>query len=73
MEMSAEYIVVFEPEEKGGWTASVPDLPGCLADGDTYEEALVSIRESIALWIETAKSKGWRVPEPLAKTQRIAV
>ena len=71
--MSAEYIVVFEPEEDGGWTASVPDLPGCLADGDSYEAALASIRESIVLWIETARSKGWSIPEPMVKTQRIAV
>jgi predicted RNase H-like HicB family nuclease len=73
MEMSAEYIVVFEPDPDGGWVASVPDLAGCFADGNTYEEAEVSIRVAIGLWIETAKAKGWRIPKPMAKTTRVAI
>lgn len=70
--MTNEYIVVLEPDEDG-WTASVPDLPGCLSDGNTYEEASESIREAIRLWIETAQSKGWPIPAPRTKIQRVAV
>ena len=42
----------------------VPDLPGCLADGETREEAVANAREVIAEWIETAGELGRPIPEP---------
>jgi predicted RNase H-like HicB family nuclease len=44
--------VVLEPSEEGGFTASVPSLPGCISEGDTREEALRNIREAIELYLE---------------------
>jgi predicted RNase H-like HicB family nuclease len=44
--------VVLEPSEEGGFTASVPSLPGCISEGDTREEALQNIREAIELYLE---------------------
>lgn len=44
--------------------AAVPELPGCLADGTTYEEALKAIEDEIGIWLETARLEGWRIPEP---------
>jgi predicted RNase H-like HicB family nuclease len=41
--------VVLEPSEEGGFTASVPSLPGCISEGETREEALRNIREAIEL------------------------
>ncbi len=44
--------IVLEPSEDGGFTASVPSLPGCISEGDTREEALRNIREAIELYLE---------------------
>ena len=44
--------VVLEPSEEGGFTASVPSLPGCISEGDTREEALRNIREAVELYLE---------------------
>lgn len=41
------YKVIFGPAEEGGYTAYVPSLPGCISEGDTYEEALKNIKEAI--------------------------
>ncbi len=67
-----EYVVVIEPDGDG-WTASVPDLPGCYSDGDSFEEAESGIREAIRLWIETARSRGMAVPPPRSHSLKIAV
>jgi len=67
-----EYIAVYEPDEDG-WSASVPDLPGCYSDGSTLSEVKDSIREAIRLWIETARTNNWPVPTPAAQIERIAV
>ena len=47
-----KYTVVFEREVDGGFVASVPELPGCVSQGDTKDEAKVSIREAMELYIE---------------------
>jgi predicted RNase H-like HicB family nuclease len=44
--------ILLEPSEEGGFTASVPSLPGCVSEGDTREEALSNIREAIELYLE---------------------
>jgi predicted RNase H-like HicB family nuclease len=44
--------VVLEPGEDGGFTAFIPSLPGCISEGDTRDEALLNIREAIALYLE---------------------
>jgi len=44
--------VILEPSEDGGFTASVPSLPGCISEGDTREDALRNIREAIELYLE---------------------
>lgn len=72
MGIAREYIVLFEPEDEG-WTASVPDLPGCFSDGLTFEDATSSIQEAIRLWLESAKASGWTIPEPKARAQKFAV
>ena len=62
-----EYPVVVEPlpvENGGGFVATVPDLPGCMSDGATPEEALANIQDAIATWIEAANDLGHAVPKP---------
>jgi len=47
--------IVLEPSEEGGYTATVPALPGCISEGDTIEEAMANIREAIELCVEVAE------------------
>lgn len=44
--------IVFEPSDEGGYTVYVPALPGCISEGDTYEEAMTNIKEAIELYLE---------------------
>ncbi len=48
------YLAVFEEEEDGGYSVSVPALPGCFSQGDTFEEARKNIEEAIRLYLEDA-------------------
>jgi predicted RNase H-like HicB family nuclease len=62
-----KYPVIVQPlsqEDGGGFLVTVPDLPGCMSDGDTPEEALANVQDAIAAWIEAARDLGRRVPEP---------
>jgi len=67
-----EYAVIYE---KGptSWGAHVPDLPVCVAVGDTLEEVQRLIREAIDLYIETLKEEGKPVPEPVTQVGSIRV
>lgn len=47
-----EYNAVFLPEEEGGYSVSVPNLPGCYSQGETFEEAKTNIKEAIGLYLE---------------------
>jgi predicted RNase H-like HicB family nuclease len=56
-----DYAVLIEPlpdEDGGGFLATVPDLPGCMSDGETREEAARNIEDAIACWIEEARALG---------------
>lgn len=46
-----KYTVVLEEAEEGGYTVTVPALPGCISEGDSYEEALDNIKDAIALYL----------------------
>ena len=54
--------VLLHPEETGGYTVTVPSLPGCVSCGDTIEEALAMIKEAIELMIESMIAHGEEVP-----------
>lgn len=72
--MKLEYAVRIErlaESDGGGYLAIVPDLPGCMSDGDTPEEALRNVQEAIESWIESAKEWKQNIPKPtppLART-----
>jgi predicted RNase H-like HicB family nuclease len=62
-----DYPIVIQPlpeEDGGGFLALAPDLPGCISDGDTPEEALANIRDAIDSWIAEAQALGREVPHP---------
>jgi predicted RNase H-like HicB family nuclease len=67
-----DYLVVFEHEDDS-WSAYVPDLPGCVAAGDTKEEVTQLIRVAIELHIAGLKGDGLPVPEPKADAKRVRV
>jgi len=61
------YPVLIEPlaqEDGGGYFATVPDLPGCMSDGETPEEAFVNVGDAIEEWLDAARSTGRVVPDP---------
>ncbi len=60
-------IVISWDEGDGIFIASVPELPGCMAHGNTPESALANVQEAMQLWIDTAKEFGDRIPEPKSK------
>lgn len=47
-----EYTAVFQEEKIGGFSVWIPDLPGCASQGETFEEALMNIKEAIGLYVE---------------------
>jgi predicted RNase H-like HicB family nuclease len=57
-------IILYWSKEDQAFIAEVPELPGCSADGATYQEALVNAELVIREWIETARELGRAVPEP---------
>lgn len=57
------YKAIIESCEEGGFTAYVPSLPGCVSEGETYEECLANIREATELYIETARDMKHRITE----------
>ena len=57
-------LIIFWSAEDGGYVVEVPELPGCMADGKTYEEAIKNAEVVISEWIETARSLGRELPEP---------
>ncbi len=57
-------VIVYWSEEDQAYLAEVPELPGCMADGATYEEAIKNAQVVITEWIETARSLGREVPTP---------
>ncbi len=66
------YTVTFTPAEEGGYTVSVPALPGCISEGETYEEALDNIKEAIQAYIESLQKDGLPVPEELSEKIEVA-
>jgi predicted RNase H-like HicB family nuclease len=62
-ESKYEVIISWSDDDKA-FLVEVPELPGCLAEGETRVDAIKNANEVIRLWIETAKSLGWKIPTP---------
>ena len=65
--MTLEYAVRIErlgESDGGGFLATVPDLPGCMSDGETPEEALKNVQDAVVSWIEAAKEWKQEIPKP---------
>jgi len=57
-------VIIYWSEEDQAFIVEVPELPGCMADGETYQEALANAEVVIQEWIETAQELGRPIPEP---------
>lgn len=56
------------PEEGAGYLITLPDLPGCMSDGATPEQAVANARDAFSGWIAAYRAEGWEVPRPFATT-----
>ena len=57
-------IIIFWSAEDSAFVADVPELPGCMAHGDTHEAALTNVKDAMALWVEAAQANLRAVPQP---------
>ncbi|MFH1096199.1 MAG: type II toxin-antitoxin system HicB family antitoxin [Candidatus Desantisbacteria bacterium] len=62
--ISKHEVIIYWSEEDETFIAEVPELPGCMADGETYQEAILNAEVIIQEWIETAKKIGRSIPQP---------
>lgn len=65
--MNKYEMIIHWSEEDQLFIAEVPELPGCMADGHSYQEALSNVLTIINEWIETAKDSGRTIPKPKGK------
>ena len=63
--MSIKYeLIIYWSDEDQAFVVEVPELPGCMADGETYEQAVTNAKGVIVEWIETARELDRQIPEP---------
>lgn len=60
-------MIIYWSAEDDAFIAEVPELPGCMADGATYREALANVEQVVQEWLETAKELGREIPVPKGK------
>ena len=58
----AKYTAIFEPAEEGGYVVNVPALPGCVTEGDTFEEAVEMIKDAISGYLFVLRKHGDKIP-----------
>ena len=58
----AKYTAIFEPAEEGGYVVTVPTLPGCITEGDTFEEAVDMVKDAIKTYIQSLKEHREPIP-----------
>jgi len=70
--MSKYEIIIFWSDEDEAYVVDVPELPGCMAHGQTYEVALANAKEAIDAWISTAREFGDPIPVPKGRRLQYA-
>ena len=65
-------IILYWSNADGAFVAEMPELPGCMAHGDTQEAALNNVNQAIGLWVETAQEFGDPIPEPKGERLMLA-
>lgn len=68
------YTIILDPDaEEGGYTVTVPALPGCVTQGETIEESIVMAKDAIRLYIETLVADGEPIPQEHEHPQAITI
>jgi predicted RNase H-like HicB family nuclease len=57
-------IIIYWSNEDQAFLAEAPELPGCMAHGNSYEEALCNVRDAMAFWLDVAREQGEPIPVP---------
>ena len=65
-------IVLYWSDEDKAYIAEVPELPGCMSDGETYAEAVANAEDAMRAWIETARELGREIPVPKGRRLQFA-
>ncbi len=65
-------IILYWSNEDQVFVAETPELPGCMAHGETQESALVNIKEAVNLWLDTARKHGDEIPQPKGRRLMVA-
>ena len=69
-----QYTIILHPDfEEGGYTVTVPALPGCVTQGETIEEAIAMAKDAIRLHVETLLADGEAIPEEREHPQAIVI
>ncbi|MBW3569245.1 type II toxin-antitoxin system HicB family antitoxin [Candidatus Parcubacteria bacterium] len=58
-----KFNVILEPQTEGGYTAYVPELPGCISEGGSIDEAMAMIQDAISGYVAVLDEKGWELPK----------
>jgi len=66
-ELNKYEVIIYWSKDDNSFIAEVPELPGCMADGNSYADAIENVQTIMSEWIETAKSLGRPIPEPKFK------
>lgn len=65
-------IIIYWSNEDEAFVGEVPELPGCMAHGETQESALKAVGEAVELWLKTAREFGDPIPEPKGERLMLA-
>lgn len=66
-----QYPIVIYPCAEGGFVAEIPSLPGCLVQGESFEECMTELETVAELWLETARRENRTVPTPETAIEQI--
>jgi len=65
-------IIIYWSKDDDAFIAEMPELPGCMAHGNTQESALANVKEAMELWLETARQFNDPIPEPKGRRLMLA-
>jgi predicted RNase H-like HicB family nuclease len=70
--MNRYEIIIYWSDEDSAYVAEVPELPGCMAHGESHEAALRNVNDAVVLWIDTAREFGNPIPRPKGRRLQLA-
>lgn len=69
-----QFTIILHPdEEEGGYTVTVPALPGCVTQGETLEEATAMAKDAISLYLDSLRAEGQPIPQERERPQAVTI